>query len=136
MVLLYAMNLGMFIGTSGCCHGEGCGKKAVVVAAVATVKTLDEGVKAFTDWAVKEEDKIVNASIAACSASTGPFGECVHAEAAKRREPIDRVKTALKFYDAALAGGQLAAGNGTLTQAAAALTSALAGVGVNVGGAL
>jgi precorrin-6B methylase 2 len=133
--LLWCINLAMFVGVSGCCQGGACGKKGAVVATIATVKTLDEGIKAFAKWAAAEEDKIANQAIAVCGNKTEPFGECVHAEAAKHREPIDKAKAALKLYDAALAAAQ-GARTSDVAATAAALTEALSVCGIVIGGGL
>lgn len=131
LALLWFANLGLFVGLEGCHLSV---KETAVIAAVATVKTVDEGIKVFTDWAIKQEDAIANQAIEMCSKTTLPFGECVHAEAAKLREPIEKVKAAMKVYDAALAAGQAASGSGSISQASAALIEALAACGISVGG--
>lgn len=106
------------------------------VAIIATVKSVDEGIDVFTTWAVAEESKIADTAVASCrNKMTRPEYEACTAKILEpRRAPIDKAKTAIRVYGEAV---KLAQGvrTGDVLAAAAAVTGALAAVGVKVGGA-
>ncbi len=97
---------------------------------IATVQTADAGIDYFeshvTDWEVA----IARDAVDGCktSATREAYKACTDAITGPRRQPIDRVKLAIRLYRAAVAGGQ--AIDGALSN----LTGALAAVGVTVGG--
>ncbi len=123
--LLFALVL-----LSGC---SGPAKQIELVTTIATVQTIEEGVITFNAWAVKEEDAIADEAINKCASNkTRPaFFACVERVATPRRAPIDRVKSAIRFYRNVLKGGA-AATSFDVQQAAQSLIDAFAGVGLKV----
>jgi hypothetical protein len=115
---------------SSCCHGQHGGTTALI----ATVKTLDEAVAAFKNWAVIEEDNIAKDAVAKCkdSDTSQIYDECTKKVIEPRRVPIDRVKLGMRLYL-----DVLNAANGVQTkdvqQAATSLLDALAAVGIKIG---
>jgi len=115
------------------CSLGGCKTSPAVIATtatIATVQTADEGVDYFeahvTDWEVK----IAQDAVQACKGSQtrAAYKACTDGVTAPRRQPIDRVKLAIKLYRTAVVTGQ------GVDQALSGLTGALAGVGLAVAG--
>lgn len=123
-VSVFVMSMG-----SGSCRNGG------TTALIATVKSVDEGIRAFTDWAVVEEKKIAEDAVGKCKRQPTKlaYQVCVADVIQDRRSKIDRVKLVIKIY-----GDALAVAHGAQTQdvaeAAAGVTNALASVGVYLGG--
>lgn len=117
-----------FLPASGCRNGG-------TTAMIAVIKSADQGIKAFVDWAVIEEGKIADAAIAQCKAqpSREAYDICTRDYALQKRAPIEKVKLSIRLYAAAL---QAAHGAQTQDVAAAAnaVVSAMAAVGIYVGG--
>lgn len=111
-----------------------CGPTPKVVV-IATVKTVDEGVGVFKEWAVAEEDRIASDAIAKCrdQPSKSAYDVCVKNVVEPRRAPIDKVKGVMQVYlDVVSAAGGVVAGR--VIEAAKALTQAFADIGIKVGG--
>lgn len=104
-------------------------------AMLAVIKSADQGIAAFTKWAVLEEDKIATETVARCQAQStrAAYDICASDYVRGRRAPIDKAKLAIGLYGAAVE-----AAHGAQTQdvadAARAVTSALAAIGIFVGG--
>ena len=97
---------------------------------IATVQTADAGIDYFeshvTDWEVR----IAQDAVEGCKTSPTreAYKACTAGVAGPRRQPIDRVKLAIKLYRTAVVAGQ------GVDQALTNLSGALASVGVTVAG--
>jgi hypothetical protein len=127
---LVIITFGLFyFGLTGC-------KNRGTTALTAVIKSADQGIAAFTRWAVAEEAKIADEAIAKCKSqpSRQAYDVCARDHAMQRRAPIDRVKFTISLY-----GSAVEAAHGAQTQnvaeAARAVVDALATVGIFMGGA-
>ena len=122
-VALFVLSMG-----AGSCRNGG------TTALVATVRSIDEGIRAFTDWAVVEEKKIAEDAVGKCKKQPTKlaYQVCVADVIQDRRSKIDHVKLVIKIY-----GDTLVVAHGAQTQdvaeAAAGVTNALASVGIYFG---
>ena len=115
---------------TGCANGP-----SVVVATtatIATVQTLDAGIAAFASWDLLEERNIADKAVALCKGGKAPdYMPCVNAYVSPKRAPIDKAKSAIHVYRAALAAGS-AVSTSDVDAAAQAVVSALAALGIKV----
>lgn len=111
-------------------------KVVAATATIATVQGLDDGIDVFTQQDEIAEHRIAGEVIAACRQfpSRADYLKCAVAEEVKRRGPWDAARKAIATYQGLLAAGSGAA-DGDIGKAAAGVISALAAVGINVGGA-
>lgn len=133
-IALAVVVLALALSLSGCCKGQICKREAAIVT-IATVGTVDEAIGVFAKWAAAEEAKIAEEAIKKCSpeATRGAYLSCASEYASKRREPIDRTRTAIVVYGAALSAAQGAVTAVTtrdLAAAAASVTEAVAALGI------
>ena len=115
----------------GCSHSP-----SVVVATtatIATVQTLDAGIAAFASWDVLQEGKIADSAISLCKDRPTPssYIACTQVYVSPLRAPIDKAKSAIHVYRAALAAGA-AVSIADVDAAAQAVVSALAALGIKV----
>lgn len=108
-------------------------KQIAATATIATVQTVDAGIAEFTRWALDEEDRIADEAISACKGKATPsaYRACTDAVTTPRRAPIDRARSAIKLYRAALAGGSSLAQR-DLEVNAQAVIEAVGAVGIKV----
>ena len=118
----------MVVAESGC-------KNEGTTALIATVRSVDEGIKAFTAWAIDEEARIADTAVAQCRSKLirAEYDGCVRAVVEPKRAPIDKTKIAIQLYREALT---LAHGAQTqnVAEAARAVTDALVLVGIKLVG--
>jgi hypothetical protein len=134
MKLFRKFSFGLMLVAAFASTGAHCGKVNPAVPIVMTVKTVDEGVAKFTDWAVKEEKNIALDAIKKCDGKMSEaFETCVKEDVAVHRAPIDKVKAAMKIYADALAIAQ-GVKNADVIAASKALIDAFASCGIGVGG--
>lgn len=124
--------LALLAGLAGCAASP---KQVFYTTTIATVQTVDEGIGVFTGWAVAEEDHIANDAIAACKdkPTRTLYLQCAVDLATPRREPIDKVKMAIRVYQGAKRAGEAGA-SVDLAGAARGVAEALSAVGIKVGG--
>lgn len=123
IILLFCFSFGF----GGCRNGG-------TTALVATVKSVDEGIKAFVEWAVVEEKKIAEDAVGKCKKQPTKlaYQVCVADVIQDRRSRIDHVKLVIKLYGDAVTAAH-GAQTGDVAEAAMAVTNALASVGIFTG---
>lgn len=113
----------------------GC-KNSGTTAMIALLKSADQGITAFTKWAVLEEMKIADEAISKCKTqpSREAYDVCTRDHALQRRVPIERVKLTIKLYGIALEAAH-GAQTQNVAEAARAVVDALNAIGIYMGGA-
>ncbi len=103
--------------------------------AIASVDTIGAGIDAYATQAPQLEDKIAAEAVTTCKGQQPrvAYDTCTATYVTPRRAPLDKARTAIAVYRSALAAGSGVA-EGDLLSAGAAVVTALATLGIHVGG--